>query len=211
MIYLKTEFLIKLLERKLKKIEENPNLVSNKKRAQLEDLYGSLIKCLGISESGKWCIKWEVEKFKDREAYNAHKPFETCVSTQNVILNDGANNMLKVICGISGAVPYDNANAQIGIGTNTTPESPEQTGLLATGSEVFYKRMETGYPQVSGRVMVFKSVYDTNEANFTWNEFAIVNGTGVGGIAMNRKVQNLGTKTTGIWSLQITVTVTSNT
>lgn len=211
MVNLKTEFLIKLLEKKLKKIAGNPGSVSKKQQHDLEDLYGNLIKCLGISENGKWCIKWEVEKFKDREAYNAHKPYETCVSTQNVILNDGANNMLKVICGIAGAVPYDNANAQIGVGTNTTPESPEQTGLIATGSEVFYKKMEPGYPQVSGRLMIFKSVYDTNEANFAWNEFAIVNGTGVGGIAMNRKVQNLGTKATGIWSLQITVTVTSNT
>lgn len=204
-------FLIKLLEKQLKKIAENPGSVTLKKRKSLENLYAYLIKSLGISENGKWCIKWEVEKFKDRRAYNKHLPYETCVSTQNVILDVGANNMLKIICGIVGVTPYDNANTLIGVGTDTTPEAPEQTGLIATGENVFYKKVETGYPSVTGRIMVFKSVYDTNEANFQWNEFSIVNGTGVGGIAMNRKVQNLGTKTTGIWSLQITVTLTSNT
>lgn len=189
---------------------EHPELLTKEQEEAIHKIYKLCMKPLCISETAKAHIKWEVQKFKDEKSYENGTPYETVVSAQNTVLDIGANQMLKIFGGIAGATPYDNANARIGIGTDTTPESPSQSGLIATGSNVFYKRMEAGYPQVNGRNIVFKSTYDNTEANFAWNEFSIVNGVGVGGVAFNRKVQSLGTKTTGIWSLQVTISVTSN-
>ena len=198
------------LFKKLDYLAEHPEKVSQKEADALDKVYGLLEKVLGISESGKWCVEWKVDKYEDEKSYKLNKPYATELAKQNVILNTGAEQMLKVVCGIS-ADAYDTANAKIGVGTSTTSENASQTGLVATSREVAYKQMEVGYPKVNGRTMVFKSVFGEEDANFAWNEFTVVNGTGVGGIALNRKVQALGTKTTGIWSIQITITVSSNT
>lgn len=205
-----TQLINEEAKKRLDYLAANPEKVTEEDKKSLENLYKLFCRVLGISESGKWCINWKVDKFADREAYNNNTPYETCVAPQNVILDNGANHMLKIIGGIDSATPFDKTNAKIGVGTDTTPENASQTGLIAQSGNVFYKALESGYPQVSGRTIVYKATFDTSEANFAWNEFAIVNGTGVGGIALNRKVQSLGTKTTGIWSLQITVSVTSN-
>lgn len=193
---------------RIRYLNEHPEEVTEEDKSVLEKIYSSLCKILGVSESGKWCINWTVEKFKDRVAYESGTPYETCVAAQNVILDNGANYMLKIIGGIDEAVPFSNKNAMIGVGKDSTPENANQTKLQ--DSSAFYKKVESGYPQVSGRTIVYKATFDTSEANFAWNEFSIVNGDGVGGVALNRKVQPLGTKVTGIWSLQITISVTSN-
>lgn len=193
----------------IKQMAKHPEKVSDKTKQTLMNLLSQIERVVGISENGKWVINWEVSKFTDKFAFEANEPYETCVAPQNVILDKGAELMLKLVCGIEGATPFDKVNAKIGVGSDTTPENPNQTGLLASSNK-FYKTVESGYPQVSGRTMVFKATYDTNEANFDWNEFSIVNGDGVGGIALNRKVQNLGKKVSGIWSIQITISVTSN-
>ena len=199
----------KMVIEQLNYLAKNPDKVTEKDKKLFKKLYALLCHNMGISESAKWCVYWTVEKFKDRDAYNAHKPYETCVAPKNVVLDNGANALLKIIGGVDNTTPFDANNAYIGVGTDTTPENASQTKLQ--DASAFYKKVESGYPQVSGRTIVYKATFDTSEANFAWNEFAIANGTGVGGITLNRKVQNLGTKTTGIWSLQITISVTSNT
>ena len=69
--------------------------------------------------------------------------------------------------------------------------------------------MDSGYPSVSGRTIVFRASFDDATANFAWRESAVTNGSGVGAISMNRKVASLGTKVTGTWTLQITISLTS--
>lgn len=192
--------------KELSKISENTNNISEKDIKKLELIYKMICKPLGISENGKWIINWTVSKFNNMKEYIDNIPYETITAPQNIILDVGATEMLKLICGVSGANAYSNANAKIQVGTSSSPENAGQTGLIAQGGSKFEKGMEATYPQVSGRTMVFKSVFDEGEANFAWNEFSITNGT----VNMNRKVQNLGTKNTGVWSIQITVSVTSN-
>ncbi len=195
----------------LEQMAKHPEKITEKQERMLEKWYHDLCKAHGISEGAKWCVDWKVKKFFDEETFAKGVPYETCLSKANVVLDVGANTILKLIGGISGAVAFSNANAQIGVGTDVTPENAAQTGLQATGSNVYYKGMEGGYPIVNGRSITFKANYGSSEANFPWNEFAVVNGTGVGGISLNRKVENLGTKATGIWSLEVTISVTSNT
>lgn len=198
------DFLYSLLCKKIDWMTKNLDKVTEEDKRNLEKLYEKVCKVKGISENGKWVVTWVVNKFKNMQDYLSNTPYDTVIDTQNIILDNGANEMLKIICGTGGR-PYSNANAKIQVGTNTTPELASQTGLIATSPNMYEKGMEATYPQVSGRTMVFKSVFDDGEANFAWNEFSITNGN----VSLNRKVQNLGTKNTGVWSIQITISVTS--
>lgn len=199
------DFMYSLLCKKLDWMSKNLDKVTDEEKEFLENLYEKVCKVRGISENGKWVVTWVIDKFRNMSDYISDTPYDTIVDTQNIILDNGANEMLKLIVG-TGGTAYNNTNAKIQVGTNSTPELASQTGLIATSPNMYEKGMESTYPQVSGRTVVFKSVFDDGEANFAWNEFAITNGT----VVLNRKVQNLGTKTTGVWSIQITISVTSN-
>ena len=103
---------------------------------------------------------------------------------------------------------FSAANAKIYVGSDSTAEAASQTGVIATTNKAF-AGMDSGYPSVSGRTIVFRASFNDATANFAWNEAAITNGSGAGAVAMNRKVSALGTKTTGTWTLQLTISLTS--
>lgn len=191
-------------------LENHPETIKDADTSILEKIYGKLCKVLGVSESAKWVVDWKVEKFADKLAYSANKPFETRMVKQNIVVDGGATAMLNLICGISGTQAFNNANAHIGVGSSSTAENAGQTGLLARSGQQAFKGMDVGYPQVSGRTMVFKATFDENEANFDWNECGVFNG-GTGSTMLNRRVSDLGRKSTGIWSIQVQISVTSNT
>lgn len=194
----------------LDKMKNNPESVSNEDRGLLEKLYSALCKGLGISEHSQWRVEWRVEKWMDTAKKIAgFEPDEVICDTQNIILDSGANEMLKLITG-TGGTPFSNANTYMFVGTDTTTENAAQSGIIATGSNRAYAAMESGYPVVSGRQMTFRASFGDDMANFAWNEASIVNGTGANSISMNRKVTPLGTKVTGTWTLQIIVSLTSS-
>ena len=95
------------------------------------------------------------------------------------------------------------------VGTDTTPENASQTGVIAQSGNRAYANMDGGYPQVDGRTATFRASFGDDSANFAWNEASISNGTGVGSIAMNRKVSTMGTKSGGTWTLQMTISLVS--
>lgn len=191
-------------------MQNNPDNVTETDRNNLENLYSKLCKTLGISEHSQWRVEWKVEKWHDTAKKLAgFAPDEIAMESQNIILDVGATEMLKLITG-TGGTAYSNANAYLYVGTDTTPENAAQGGVIATGANRAYAAMDTGYPTVNGRQMVFRASFGDTEANFAWNEASIANGNGTSAVAMNRKVSSLGTKTTGTWSLQITVSLTSN-
>jgi hypothetical protein len=66
--------------------------------------------------------------------------------------------------------------------------------------------MEATFPSRSGTTVSFKSSFATGEANFAWNEWGIFNSAS-GATMLNRKVESLGTKTSGVWTLQADVTI----
>lgn len=192
-------------------MQKNPDAVTEKDRSKLEWLYSKLCKTLGISEHSQWRVEWKVEKWMDTAKKLAgFAPDEIAMEAQNIILDVGATEMLKLITG-TGGTAYSNANAYLYVGTDTTPENAAQGGVIATGANRAYAAMDTGYPTVNGRQMVFRASFGDTEANFAWNEASIANGNGASAVSMNRKVASLGTKTTGTWTLQITVSLTSNT
>lgn len=208
----KKKFSTKIYERMcevLEAMKNNPDLVTNDDVSKLNYLYSMLCKALGISEHSQWRVEWKLEKWADTARKLAgFGPDEILVDTQNIVLDTGANEMLKLITG-TGGTSYSASNAYIYVGTNTTPENASQSGVLATGSSRAFAVMDTGYPVVTGRQMIYRASFGDTSANFAWNEASIVNGTGANAVAMNRKVSNMGTKSSGTWTLQITVSLTS--
>lgn len=191
-------------------MKNNPDSVSDEDVSRLNNLYSKLCKAMGISEHSKWEVRWDLWKWNNTADKLAGKPHdEYMCDTQNIILDTGANEMLKLITGTSGATAYSSANAYIYVGNSSTAENASQSGVLATGANRAYAGMDVGYPVVNSRQMIFRASFGDTSANFAWNEAAIVNGTGANAVAMNRKVSNMGTKSTGTWTLQITVSLTS--
>lgn len=136
----------------------------------------------------------------------------------NILLNEGIARLISLLIG-GGGTAYNNANAFIGVGDSTTAEAQTQTDLSAATNK-FYKAMVATYPVTPGsgspaaNSVDFRSDFTSTEANYVWNEWSIsagattASGAGftVGTTNLNRKVQSLGTKTTGTWTLTATIT-----
>jgi hypothetical protein len=123
----------------------------------------------------------------------------------NLLLNEGINEMLDLLSAVAGTTAYNNANADIGVGDSNTAESATQTDLQAATNKLF-KAMNATYPQRGSQVTTFQSDFTNAEANFAWQEGSIRNGN-TRNKNLNRKVQNMGTKASGTWTLTATVTI----
>ncbi len=190
-------------------MKNNPDSVTDEDMDLLNNLYSRLCKAMGISEHSQWRVEWRLEKWAETARKVAgFEPDEVLCDSQNIILDSGANEMLKLITG-TGGTAFSAANAYIYVGTSSTAENASQGGILATGNNRAYAGMDVGYPVVNSRQMIYRASFGDSSANFAWNEASIVNGTGANAVAMNRKVSNMGTKSTGTWTLQITVSLTS--
>lgn len=204
-----TNIVYQQMKNLLDSFEKNPDSVSEEDIQNMESLYSKLCKRLGISEHSQWRVEWQVEKWADTARKIAgFSPDEVVCAGQNIILDTGANEMLKLITG-TGGTAFNASNSYIYVGTDSTAENASQTGVISTGANRAYAGMDTGYPMVSSRQMIYRASFGDTSANFAWNEAAILNGTGANAVAMNRKVSTLGTKASGTWTLQITISLTS--
>jgi hypothetical protein len=124
----------------------------------------------------------------------------------NLPLNEGLNALLTLLCG-GAETPFDNANAYIGIGDSDAAAEATQTGLQ--GSNKAYKGMDSGFPTYgTDQKTVFRSTFGQEEGNHAWKEFTIANGDSDAAKNLNRKVQDMGTKTNVI-SRVMTVEITA--
>lgn len=184
-------------------LADHPEAVTDKTEESLNRMYADLCKVCGLSEHSAWGVKWKIEK---RQASGA--PILETV-TGNVILNGGANEMLKLIFGIKPSTPYDSANARIVVGSDDTAENASQKGVLAIGMNRAEAAIDSGYPKVEpgSRTGVIRATFGESVANFAWNEISLMNGQGGGAIALNRKQAKMGTKNGGVWTVQLEVSV----
>jgi len=138
--------------------------------------------------------------------YASRSPIAERVIKGNLLLNEGKNTLFKLLVG-DAATTYSNANARLGVGNGTAAAVSTQTGLQ--GASSLYKAMDVGYPVVSAEVdgkVTFRSSFGDAEANFAWEEVSVDNGAAAGK-NLNRKVQALGTKSSGTWQLTLEISL----
>ncbi|MBA7700446.1 hypothetical protein ES703_109160 [subsurface metagenome] len=169
-------------------------------------------------EHATWNCKARLLKYKEditpfakdgREAefHKLFKPFEVIEMEGNCLLNTGINEMWDLITGVvSGAEHiFDITSAKIGVGDSADEEDATESGLQAATNKC-HKGMESGYPTSLTQKATFKASFGSADANYAWNEW-VVQHTGDAGIALNRKVEPLGTKSTGTWTLEVDITL----
>ncbi len=178
----------------------HPEEVTDDVKDNLMSIYNKLCKALGVSEHSAWGVKWTIEK---RDKANA--PILETV-TGNIILNGGANEMLKLVFGVGSPTAYDASHARIVVGSDSTAERADQTGVIALGSNKADSALDGGYPKVDGRTATVRATFGEGVANFPWNEVSLVNGQG-SAVALNRKQTNMGTKSGGVWTVQLEVSI----
>lgn len=174
------------------------------------------VKVAKHDESGKretahfWDVDFKVEKFKgDRKP--GQKPYAVIHRKQNVLCTAGITRMLNLLTGAGGQA-YDATHARIGVGNGVTAATAADTDLAAAAgsSNRLFNLVDTT-PSISTNVLTFHATFATGDANFTWAEFCIDQGTAQGTTVtapmLNRKVSALGTKTSAS-SFAITVTIT---
>lgn len=123
----------------------------------------------------------------------------------NLLLNEGIQELLDLMAGEGTPTAYNTANARIGVGDSNSAAAATQTDLQAATNKT-YKGMNGVYPTRSSQTMDWQADFTSGEANYAWQEWAIDNGASRAR-TLNRKVESLGTKSTGTWTLTGSVTI----
>lgn len=123
----------------------------------------------------------------------------------NLLLNEGIQELWDLAIAAGGTTAYNNANAEIGVGDSSTAAAATQTDLQAASNKLF-KAMVATYPQRTNQTVDFRSDFTSGEANYVWAEWGIRNGN-TRNKNLNRKVESLGTKATGTWTLTASLTL----
>lgn len=152
-----------------------------------------------VQDSLKWRPVWTIKKYDAQGAL-----FEEVTFADNMLLDDGITRLLKLVSGDTSN-PYNNANARLGVGSDTTAAAANQTALLDVNAVL--KGMDSGFPSVTNQTITFQATFGPNDANFDWREFGVDNGSGAAEL-LNRKVDVQGTKASGqTWSLALSITI----
>jgi len=177
-----------------------------------------------INEHLHFKTEWEIIKFKDPDnkiarlmqaglpKHIALKRFKDHLIgienfQENLGLNEGIQALLELIAGISTPTKWDNTNARLGVGDSNTAEAATQTGLQAATNKL-WKAMDSGYPQRSSQTLEWRATFASGDANYSWQEFTVVNASDDTGVNLNRKCADKGTKTSGeSWVLSLKITV----
>jgi hypothetical protein len=163
-------------------------------------------------ELANWLCRFRLSKYqedikpyrdKETEFHRLFKPYEVIEGEGNCLLNTGIDEMWDLIVGDS-ANHFTNAGAQIGVGDSNTAAVASQTDLQAATNKT-YKGMESGYPTSTSQKATFKASFGASDANYTWNEWVIKQSTSAK--CLNRKVESLGTKSGGTWTLEVNITL----
>lgn len=158
---------------------------------------------MSVRETLRHTTRWNITKYASDSDFALGRPYASVDIDGNLLLNEGITELLTL--GIGGtATAYSNANARLGTGTSTTGAQASDTGLLANA---VFAAMDATYPQVANQTVTFRSTFDGNTANQSWQEFSVDNGNS-GNKNLNRKVSNQGIKESGqTWVLTLTITL----
>jgi hypothetical protein len=158
-----------------------------------------------------WICEWKVEKF---DAYSARPDlaYEVIEGRGNLLMYGGASAIWEQLIGSGAVTAFNNANAYLGVGDSSTAAAATQTDLQAATNK-HREAMDATYPtHTDGTTspaasIVFRSTFETGDANFAWAEWGLFNASTAGRM-LNRKVQSFGTKTSSdTWALTVTLTI----
>jgi hypothetical protein len=171
-----------------------------------------------------WKAVWHITKFKDPTDIIAKK-LQAGLSTaqaklqfakdylgsetieNNCCLNEGIGELLDLIAGLGNPTKYDNANAKLGVGDSSTAAIATQTGLQASTNKTF-KAADATWPQRTNQTIEYRATFASGDANYSWQEYTIVNATDDTGKNLNRKCADKGTKVVGeSWVLDLQITL----
>jgi len=166
-------------------------------------------------ELANWLCRYRLSKYhqdiepyrgREDEFHQLFQPYEVVEGEGNCLLNTGIDEIWDLVTGaVSGASHiFDNAAAQIGVGDSNTAADATQTDLQAATNKT-YKGMESGYPTSTSQKATFKASFGSSEANYAWEEWVVKQSTSA--ICLNRKVESLGTKSTGTWTLEVEISL----
>jgi hypothetical protein len=167
---------------------------------------------MGKKETANWLCRFRLSKYREdieeyrgreEEFHRIFSPYKIIEREGNCLLNTGIDEMWDLITGASSNY-FNNANAQIGVGDSSTAADPSQTDLQA-GTNKTYKGMESGYPTSTSQKATFKASFGASDANYAWNEWVVKQASSA--ICLNRKVESLGTKSGGTWTLEVDITL----
>ena len=163
-------------------------------------------------DTARWVCHYRLSKYhQDIERYRGSEtafhdrfqPYEVIEGEGNCLLNTGIDEMWDLIIGGS-ANHFSNTYAQVGVGDSTTAANATQTDLQAATNKT-YQGMESGYPTSTDQKATFKASFGDSEANYAWNEWVVKQSSS--GKCLNRKVESLGTKSSGTWTLEVSITL----
>jgi hypothetical protein len=158
-----------------------------------------------------WQARTRVEKFEEDFASIdpfriwTLKPYEVVEVEGNILVNNGIQIMEDALIGV-GITAFNNANARLGVGDSSTAAAASQTDLQAATNKL-RKAMDATFPSRASQTLTFKSSFTSGEANWAWAEWAIFNAASGATSMLNRKVESLGTKSSGTWTLQVDITI----
>lgn len=139
-------------------------------------------------------------------------PYEVVTAPHNLLVNVGIDRILDQLIGATTS-PYNAANSRIGVGDDTTAATASQTDLQAgAGSTHRQFKLVSSGPTRASEIVTWIATFGTAEGNFHWQEWCIDKGTADGTTIttpmMNRKVVDLGTKTSAAaWQFTVTLTL----
>lgn len=140
------------------------------------------------------------------------RPWESRIVPGNLLTTSGLDRLTKLLINTGSPQALTSTAVRLGVGDDSTAAAVGDSDL-STGSNQYYRVMDATYPQQANGVVTFKATFGDSDANFAWNSWGIDVGTPtvtssgtVAALLFNRKVASLGTKTSGTWTLTVTVT-----
>jgi len=148
---------------------------------------------------------WRITKYANDKDYKAGKFYEEVRFIENILVNQGINEVFTLIASDSSGTRFANAYARLVVGTGTSAAAA--TDVFATFTSGTTKIMMAGFPTYgTDQKAVWKSSFGGDEANQAWDEFGVLNQ--LGGSLLNRKVSSQGTKISGqTWELELEISL----
>jgi hypothetical protein len=164
-----------------------------------------------MHEAARWHCTWRVAKRHTDDL--TEEPYEVIEGEGNLLVTNGRNLLWKALRG-DAITAFSAANARLGVGDSSTAEAITQTDLQAATNKL-RKAMDSGWPKVgtadglaTDNLMQFQSTFTNAEANYSWAEWASFNAASGATSMLQRKVEALGSKASGSWTLTTTLTLT---